>query len=91
METVVLVSAIVLILVSFIIWACSRYKKCPSDKDNFCIIDGKAYKLEDVEKMGIDEFSKSAHIFPYKSLFKYYPNVRKYEKEEKNRFFGEKR
>lgn len=31
--------------------------------DNLCIIDGKAYKLEDVEKMGIDEFSKSAHIF----------------------------
>lgn len=51
--------------------------------DNFCIIDGKAYKLEDVEKMGIDEFSKSAHIFPSKSLFKYYPNVRKYVKEEK--------
>ena len=27
-----LVSAIVLIVVSFIVWACSRYKKCPSDK-----------------------------------------------------------
>ncbi len=27
-----LVSAIVLVLVSFIVWICSRYKKCPSDK-----------------------------------------------------------
>ncbi len=32
METIVLVLAVVLILVSFIVWACSRYKKCPSDK-----------------------------------------------------------
>ena len=27
-----LVCAIVLILLSFVIWACTRYKKCPSDK-----------------------------------------------------------
>jgi len=27
-----LVSAIVLVIVSFIVWICSRYKKCPSDK-----------------------------------------------------------
>ncbi len=32
METIFLVLAIVLILVSFIVWVCSRYKKCPSDK-----------------------------------------------------------
>ena len=31
-EIIFLVSAIVLILVSFIVWICSRYKKCPSDK-----------------------------------------------------------
>ena len=31
-ETVILVCAIVLVVMSFIIWACSRYKKCPSDK-----------------------------------------------------------
>ena len=31
-ETVILVWAIVLVVMSFIIWACSRYKKCPSDK-----------------------------------------------------------
>ena len=29
---IILVSAIVLIVLSFIVWACSRYKKCPSDK-----------------------------------------------------------
>jgi len=31
-ETVILVCAIVLVVMSFVIWACSRYKKCPSDK-----------------------------------------------------------
>ena len=29
---IILVCAIVLVLFSFIVWACSRYKKCPSDK-----------------------------------------------------------
>lgn len=29
---VMLVSAIVLVVVSFLVWVCSRYKKCPSDK-----------------------------------------------------------
>ncbi len=29
---IVLVSAIILIVLSFVVWACSRYKKCPSDK-----------------------------------------------------------
>ena len=29
---IVLICAIVLILLSFILWVCSRYKKCPSDK-----------------------------------------------------------
>ena len=31
-EAIFLVSAIVLIVVSFLAWVCSRYKKCPSDK-----------------------------------------------------------
>ena len=30
--TLFLVCAIVLVVVSFIVWVCSRYKKCPSDK-----------------------------------------------------------
>jgi len=29
---IILVFAIILIVLSFIVWACSRYKKCPSDK-----------------------------------------------------------
>ena len=31
-EVIFLVSAVVLVLVSFLVWVCSRYKKCPSDK-----------------------------------------------------------
>ena len=31
-EVVFLICAIVLVVVSFIAWVCSRYKKCPSDK-----------------------------------------------------------
>ncbi len=30
--TILLVCAVVLVLLSFVIWVCSRYKKCPSDK-----------------------------------------------------------
>lgn len=48
-----------------------------------CIVDEKEYNLRDIEKMGINNFSLSAHLFPYKSLFRYYPNTRKYIKEEK--------
>ena len=51
--------------------------------NNICYIDGKEYQLSEVEKMGIDNFSNSAHIYPYKSLFKYYPNTKKYIKKEK--------
>ena len=29
---IILVFAIILIVLSFVVWACSRYKKCPSDK-----------------------------------------------------------
>lgn len=31
-EVIFLICVIVLVLMSFIIWACTRYKKCPSDK-----------------------------------------------------------
>ncbi|MBQ9111959.1 MAG: flotillin family protein, partial [Clostridia bacterium] len=31
-EIIILISVLVLVLVSFIAWICSRYKKCPSDK-----------------------------------------------------------
>ena len=51
--------------------------------NHICYIDGKEYFLSEVEKMGIDNFSISAHIHPYKSLFKYYPNTTKYVEEEK--------
>ena len=30
--TVLLICAIVLVVFSVIVWICSRYKKCPSDK-----------------------------------------------------------
>ena len=50
---------------------------------DICYIDGKEYPLLEVEKMGIDNFSFSAHIHPYNSLFKYYPNTRKYISKEK--------
>ncbi len=53
------------------------------DLNNNCIIDGKAYSLSEVEKMGLDNFSFSAHKTPHKCFFKYYPNTTKYVKEEK--------
>ena len=31
-EIIFLVCAIMLVVVAFIAWVCSRYKKCPSDK-----------------------------------------------------------
>ena len=31
-EVIILICAVVLVLVAFIAWICSRYKKCPSDK-----------------------------------------------------------
>ncbi len=53
------------------------------DKEKICIIDGKVNMIEDVEKIGFDEFSLRSHINPYKSLFRYYPNTITYVKEEK--------
>lgn len=51
--------------------------------DNFIIIVLLFEQISDIEKMGIDIFSWSAHLFHYKSLFRHYPNARKYIKEEK--------
>lgn len=48
------------------------------DMEKICIIDGKVNMLDDVEKLGFDEFSLCSHINPYKSLFRYYPNTTKY-------------
>ena len=31
-EIILLICAVVLVLISFIVWICSRYRKCPSDK-----------------------------------------------------------
>lgn len=54
-----------------------------NNQNDICYIDGKEYPLSEVEKMGIDNFSISAHIHPYQRLFKYYPNTTKYIKKEK--------
>ena len=48
-----------------------------SEANKTCVIDGKEYLLSDVEAMGFDDFSISAHVTPYLSLFKYYPNIKK--------------
>ena len=53
--TIFLVSAIVLIVLSFIIWACSRYKKCPSDK--IMVIYGSIGKNKD----GTNRSAKCIH------------------------------
>lgn len=52
-------------------------------RDDICFIDGKDYPLSIVEGMGYDNFSLMVHDFSFKSLFKYYPNSRKYVKEER--------
>ena len=33
-ETIILISAVVLVVFSFVVWVCSRYKKCPSDNSH---------------------------------------------------------
>ena len=53
--TIFLVSAIVLVVLSFIIWACSRYKKCPSDK--IMVIYGSIGKNKD----GTNRSAKCIH------------------------------
>ena len=54
-EIIFLVSAVVLILVSFIAWICSRYKKCPSDK--IMVIYGSIGKNKD----GTNRSAKCIH------------------------------
>ena len=54
-EIIILVSAVVLILVSFIAWICSRYKKCPSDK--IMVIYGSIGKNKD----GTNRSAKCIH------------------------------
>ena len=53
--TIFLVSAIVLVVLSFVIWACSRYKKCPSDK--IMVIYGSIGKNKD----GTNRSAKCIH------------------------------
>ncbi len=55
MEPVILITAVVLILVSFAVWACSRYKKCPSDK--IMVIYGSIGKNKD----GTNRSAKCIH------------------------------
>lgn len=51
--------------------------------NDICYIDGKAFLLSDIEAMGFDNFGLNAHITPYVSVFKYYPNTKVYVKSEK--------
>jgi len=48
-----------------------------------CIVDEKEYNLKDIERIGINNFSLGSYLFSHKSLFRYYPNTRKYIKKEK--------
>ena len=54
-ETIILISAVVLVVFSFIVWVCSRYKKCPSDK--ILVIYGSVGKNKD----GTDRSAKCIH------------------------------
>ena len=54
-SVIILVGAIVLILVSFIAWVCSRYKKCPADK--IMVIHGSIGKNKD----GTNRSAKCIH------------------------------
>ncbi len=54
-SSVILVCAIVLVVFSLIVWICSRYKKCPSDK--IMVIYGKVGKNND----GTDRSAKCIH------------------------------
>ena len=54
-EIIIFISAIVLVLISFIAWICSRYKKCPSDK--IMVIYGSIGKNKD----GTNRSAKCIH------------------------------
>ena len=69
LTTVLLICAIVLILFSFLIWICSRYKKCPSDK--ILVVIGKLPK----DANGCPQTSKCVHggaVFVVPLLQKHY-------------------
>ncbi len=51
--------------------------------DNTCIICDSVKLLSDIELLGIEKFSETVHKFVPKYLFKYFPNTRKWIKEEK--------
>ena len=53
--TVILICAIALVVVSFFVWVCSRYKKCPSDK--IMVIYGSIGKNKD----GTNRSAKCIH------------------------------
>ena len=44
-QTIILISVLALVAFSFIMWICSRYKKCPSDK--IMVIYGSVGKNKD--------------------------------------------
>ena len=54
-ETIILICAIALVAVSFLVWVCSRYKKCPSDK--IMVIYGSIGKNKD----GTNRSAKCIH------------------------------
>ena len=54
-QIVILICAVVLVIVSFIVWICSRYKKCPSDK--IMVIYGSIGKNKD----GTNRSAKCIH------------------------------
>ncbi len=69
-QVIILVSAIALVLISFLIWICSRYKKCPSDK--IMVIYGSIGKNKD----GTNRSAKCIHggaefVFPVFQSYSY--------------------
>ena len=51
--------------------------------ENTCVICNMVYLLSDIEKLGLEKFNEEAHKFAPKYLYKYFPNTRKWIKEEK--------
>lgn len=51
--------------------------------ENSCIICDMVYLLSDIEQLGFDKFNEEAHKYAPKYLYKYFPNTRKWIKEQK--------
>lgn len=49
----------------------------PEFINNYCVINGAIFALEDIEKMGHDEFGLQAKLSMPAKLYKYFPNVAK--------------